>query len=114
MKKVVLISMLVAIIFGPATAFVNYAAWTHVRYRYKPPLSETEMQQLEQGSVAQLKAELAKREVPYTRAQWLRDSIGEPSFWTGLAKMSLVPTLSVFFACICFAGIAIRPRPNVR
>jgi hypothetical protein len=113
-KKAFLISMLVAILFGPATAFVNYVAWTHVRYRYEPPVSETEMQQWEQGSVAHLKAEIAKRQVSYSRAQWLRDSIGELSFWTFLAKMSLVPTLSVFLACICFGGIAMHPRPFVR
>jgi hypothetical protein len=81
--------------------------WTHVTHRYEPPLTETEMQQWEQGSVSQLKAELAKREVPYTRIQWLADSIGHRFFWVNLAKSSVVPALGVFLACM-WAGLLNR------
>jgi hypothetical protein len=97
---IVLMPLLVALTFGPLIALVDYVAQMHVTHRYEPPLSQAEMQQWEEGSVPQLKAELAKREVPYSKAQWLADSIGQRYFWIGLEKMSLVPVLGVFLACI--------------
>ena len=102
-------SLLAALVFGPLTAFVNSFAFARVRYRYEPPISETEMRQWEQGSVAHLNAELAKRYVPYTRGQWLADSIGQRLFWISLAKASLLPTFGVFFACICVRALEHRP-----
>lgn len=95
-----LMQLLVALTFGPLIAFVGYVTQTHVTHRYQPSLSSAELQQLEQGSVPELKAELAKREVPYNKAQWLADSIGYRYFWIGLGKMSFVPILGVFLACI--------------
>jgi hypothetical protein len=100
-KRVFLTSLLVALVFGSLTAFVDSIAWVRVSHRYEPPLSELEMRQWDKGSVTQLRAELEKRQVPYSRAQWLADSIRQRFFWTGLAKRSLVTILGIFFACVC-------------
>lgn len=101
MKRLLLMSLLLALVFGPLIAFVDSVAWLRVTTRYEPPLSQEEMQQWEQGSVSELKARLAHREVPYTKTQWLADSIGHRFFWTNLAKRSVVPSLVVFLACLC-------------
>jgi hypothetical protein len=111
MKRVILTSAFAALFFGSLTAFINSVAWTHVRYRYEPPLSREEMRQWDQGSVAHLQAELAKRQVPYTKSEWLADSIRARFFWFDLAKKSLVPILCMFVACICVGGLISRePR----
>jgi hypothetical protein len=52
-----------------------------------------------------LQAELAKRQVPYTKAEWLADSVHNRFFWSDLAKASIAPILCVFFACICVGGL---------
>lgn len=101
MKRLLLVSLLLALVFGPLIAFADSVASVHPTYRYEPPLSQEEMQQWEQGSVSELKAKLAKREVPYTKTQWLDESIGQRFFWTNLAKRSLLPSLGVFLACLC-------------
>ena len=103
-KRLLLVSLLLALVFGPLIAFVGFMAEVHVTTRYQPPLSQEEMQQWEQGSVSELKSELAKKEVPYTKARWLADSIGHRFFWTNLANRSLPPSLGVFLACFC-AGL---------
>lgn len=108
MKRLLLTSALLALVFGPLIAFVNPLAWTHVTHRYEPPISKEEMQQWEGGSVSELKAQLAKREVPYTRIQWFADSVGHSLFWVNLAKSSLIPVLGVFLACMC-ANLLVRP-----
>lgn len=107
MKRLLLMSLL-ALVFGPLIAFVDSVAWLQVATRYEPPLSQEEMSQWERGSVSELKAELAKREVPYTKKQWLADSVGQRFFWAQLAKRSVVPSLAVFLACLC-ASLFERP-----
>lgn len=104
MQKLALKSLLLALVFGPAIGFFNSLLWTRVTHRYQPPLSGEEMRNWK-GSVAELQAELSKREIPYTRTEFLKDSVGQRFFWVYLAKTSLVPALGVFLACICFSGL---------
>jgi len=108
MKTVFLTALLAAVLFGPLTAFVDYVAWTHVRYRYEPGITDADMRQWRQLSVTQFQAELEKRQVPYTKTQWLADSVRSRFFWADLAKRSLVPGLCVFFACLCAGGVIRR------
>lgn len=108
MKRVLLASLFAAVLFGPLIAFVDSVAWTRVRYRYEPGISQAEMRQWDQLSVAQLEAQIEKRRVPYTKAQWLADSVSSRFFWTDLAKRSLVPDLCVFLACACVGGLVRR------
>jgi hypothetical protein len=112
-KRLLLVSLLLALVFGPLIAFADYVMRVHVATRYQPPLSQDEMQQWERGSVSELKAQLAKREIPYTKAQWLADSVGQRFFWTDLAKRSLVPSLGIFLACL-FTGLFVRPPKSVK
>lgn len=100
-KRHFLTSLLLALVFGPLIAFVDSVARTRVTHRYASLISQAEMEQWERGSVSQFKAELAKREVPYTRTQWLADSVGHTFFWNNLAKSSVIPALGVFLACMC-------------
>ena len=107
MQKLFLKSLLLALVFGPTIAFFNPLLWTRITHRYQPPLSGEEMRNWK-GSVAELQAELSKREVPYTRMEFLKDSMGHGLFWMNLAKSSLVPALGVFLACICFSALERR------
>jgi hypothetical protein len=108
MRRIFLTPLFLAVVFGPLTAFVSTVAWTRVEYRYEPGISQEEMRKWDQGKVAQLQAELAKRRVPYTRAQYLADSLGQRYFWKGLAKSSLIPTAGVFLACVCVGALERR------
>ena len=107
-KRIFLTSLVVALILGPLTGFLSFVTSTHVRYRYEPGISEAEMQQWDQGSVGHLKAELHKREVPYTKAQWLADSVGQSYFWMYVAKTSLLPTISLLIGCMCVGWVEWR------
>jgi hypothetical protein len=64
-QKLLLKSLLLALVFGPGIAFSNSLLWTRVTHRYEPPLSGEEMRNWK-GSVSELQAKLSKREVPYT------------------------------------------------
>jgi hypothetical protein len=108
-QKLLLKSLLLALVFGPAIAFSNSLLWTRVTHRYEPPLSGEEMRNWK-GSVSELQAELSKREVPYTRTEFLKDSLGQRFFWIYLAKSSLAPALGVFLSCICFSVLDRRTR----
>ena len=101
MKKMLFKSLVLALLFGPTISFFNALMWTRVTHRYQPPVSGEELRNWK-GSVAELQAELSKREVPYTRTDFLRDNVGQRFFWIYLAKSSLVPVIGVFFACVCF------------
>jgi hypothetical protein len=108
MKTVLLRSLFVALLIGPLTTFVDVVTRTHHTHRYEPPVSEAELQQLSEGSVAHFRAELEKRQVPFTCRQWLEESVGQHYFWNSLAKSSLVPTVGVFLACVCVGGLERR------
>ena len=107
MKKTLLKSLVLALVFGPTISFFNALMWTRVTHRYQPPVSGEELRSWK-GSVAELQAELSKREVPYTRTDFLRDNVGQRFFWIYLAKSSLIPVLGVFFACVCFGFLQSR------
>jgi hypothetical protein len=86
----------------------------HRGAKYEPPISEAEWRQLSELPAAKLGPILEGRQVRLTRIQWLCDSIGYSYFWKSQAKNSLVPTLGVFFACICVGGLERRrARSNV-
>jgi hypothetical protein len=108
LKRVFLVSLLLALIIGPFAALTDTILWLRGAHKYNPPITETEWQKLLQLPAAKLGLALAGREVRLTRMQWLRDSIGYPYFWKGLAKNNLVPTVAVFFACICIGRLESR------
>jgi hypothetical protein len=108
LKRVFLVSLLLALILGPLTALTDTILWMHGAHKYEPPITEAEWKKLLQLPATTLGPTLAKREVKLTRMQWLRESIGYSYFWKGLAKNSLVPTVGVFLACICIGSLESR------
>jgi hypothetical protein len=108
LKRVFLISLLLALIVGPLTALTETILWMHGAHKYNPPITEAEWQKLLQLPAAKLGFALAGREVRLTRMQWLRESVGYSYFWKGLVKSSLVPTVGVFCACICIGHLENR------
>jgi hypothetical protein len=100
MKTLLLRSLLAALLFAPLVSFANSIIWTRVRFRYDPPLTEAEYHQIENRTGKEIEAELKKREVRYTKSQWLSDSVREPYLWTDLAKASIVPAPAIFLACL--------------
>ena len=105
LKRVFLVSVLLALIVGPLIALSNSVLWLRGAHKYDPPITEAEWRQLGELPAARMGLALARREVRLTRMQWLRDAVGHSYFWQSLAKSSVVPTLGVFFSCICFGGL---------
>lgn len=108
MKALLLRSLLAALLFAPLISFANSVIWSRVRYRYDPPISDAEFHEFDSRTVAETEAELKRREVRYTKSQWLSESVREPYFWTDLAKTSIVPAPAIFLACICVGGLERR------
>ena len=111
MKRLLLRSLIIAIILGPLLAFVISAASFRHATKYDPPISEEEMKQMDNMPVKEFKTALRAREVKLTYAQWLAESIGTPYFWNSLGRGSLVPTTGIFLACTC---MGILERRNAR
>jgi hypothetical protein len=110
LKRVFLVSVLLALIVGPLIALSNSVLWLRDAHKYAPPITEAEWRQLGELPAARMALALADREVRLTRMQWLWDSVGHLYFWKSLAKSSVVPTLGVFFSCICLGGLEGRRR----
>jgi hypothetical protein len=107
MKTIILRSLATAILVGFCISLATTVIGTRVTHRYEPGLSPAEMQHISELTGAQAKAFLAGREIPYSKREWLRDSLGEWYFWRYLAQRGLVPATGVFLACL-FVGARAR------
>lgn len=99
MKTLILRSLIIAILIGPALTLLNSVLWTHVHSKYDPPISQSEIQQWKKLTAGEMELKFIQREVPFSKVQWLSESIHYSYFWRDLAKTSCIPTAGVFFAC---------------
>jgi len=99
-KTLFLRSLLAAVLIGPAIGFVSEFISVRKAARYEPPISETEIHQMEHMTVSEMKASMAKRRIVMSRWEWLRDSVPYSYFWKDLARRAVVPSSGVFLACM--------------
>jgi hypothetical protein len=114
MKRLFLRSLIIAIILGPLCAFVISAITYHHARKYDPPFTQDEEKRMDNMTVKEFHTLLSTREVkfiPY--AQWVAESIGTSHFWKFLGKFSLVPSASIFLACICMGILERRKAREV-
>jgi hypothetical protein len=95
-------TILIAILTGPLVAFLNTVILSHVNHRYEPPLTQDEMKQWEKLPVTEMKMKLLQREVPFSKLEWLSVSVRYGYFWKQLGVASIIPTMGIFLACLCF------------
>lgn len=100
MKTLFLRSLLAAVLIGPIIGFVSEFASVHKALRYDPPIKEAEFHQMENMTVSEMKADMAKRRIIMSRWEWLRDSAPYLYFWKDLAHRAVVPSSGVFLACM--------------
>ena len=100
MKQFLLKAIVIAILFGSVTGFLDSFIWIGNSHKFDPPLSTIEAQQLARLPVAEMQVELRQREVQLTRMGWLADAIRYPYFWKGVAQKSVIPTFAIFLACV--------------
>jgi hypothetical protein len=99
MKALLLRSLLIAVLIGPAIDLVRTVVSFRGGTKYDPPLSEAEFHQMGNMTVNEMEASLAKRRIKMTRWEWLRDSVPYSYFWKQVAHDAIVPSCGVFFAC---------------
>lgn len=99
MKALLLRSLLVAVLVGPATTLVSTFTLFHRATKYDPPISEAEFRQMGNMTVNEMDAALAKRRIKMTRWDWLRDSVQYSYFWKQVARDAIVPSSGVLLAC---------------
>lgn len=99
MKALLLRSLLVAVLVGPAINFVSTFTLFHRATKYYPPISEAEFHQMGNMTVYEMDAALAKRAIKMTRWDWLKDSVQHSYFWKQVARNAMVPSCGVFLAC---------------
>jgi len=99
-KALLLRSLLVAVLVGPAINLVSTFTLFHGATKYDPPVSEAEFHQMGNMTVNEMEAKLATRRIRMTRWDWLRDSVQYSYFWKQVASDAMVPTCSVFLACV--------------
>jgi hypothetical protein len=100
MRSLLLRSLLVALLIGPLVTFVSTVVSVRTTVKYELGLSEDEVKSYDNRTVSDLKAFLKSRAVKFTRYQWLRESIGYPYFWKGIARSSLGPCIGIFLGCL--------------
>ena len=110
MRSLFLSSLLVALLIGPLVTFVSTVASVRTTVKYEPGLSEAEMKSYDNRTVSDLDAFLKSRQVKFTRYQWLRESVGYPYFWKGIALRSLGPCIGIFLGCIVVGRLERRYR----
>jgi len=114
MKLLLLRAAIIAIILGPLTAFGATVISLDRLTRYEPPIGPDEIQQMKKLPVEKAEALLAAREIKFTRMQWLAEVIGTSYFWKDQAQKGLVPSISIFVACIWMGVLTGRaPRGAV-
>jgi hypothetical protein len=100
MRSLLLRSLLIAVLVGPALTFVLTVASMRRAVKYEPGISEDEIKSYHNRPVSELQALLKSREVKLTRYQWLRESIGYAYFWEGIALTSIRPCIGIFIGCV--------------
>ncbi len=100
MKKLLFRSLVIALLIGSCTGFVDFVASVHVSARYDPPITEDEGRKLRDLPIAKAEEVLSARKKPFTRMQWLEDSIRYSYFWKAVARHSVIPTVGIFVACV--------------
>ncbi len=99
MKALLLRSLLVAVLLGPAINLLSAFTSFHGGIKFDPPVSEAERHQMGNMTVNEVEAALAKRRTKMTRWDWLRDSVQYSYFWKQVARDAIVPGCGVFLAC---------------
>jgi hypothetical protein len=100
MRRLLLRSLLVALLIGPVVAFVSAVASVRTPVEYEPGVSQAEIKSYDSRTVSELEAFLKSRQVKLTRYQWLRESIGYSYFWKGIARSSVGPFVGIFLGSI--------------
>ncbi len=99
MKALLLRSLLVAVLAGPAIALVSKVASLQGGIKYDPPLSQAEFRQMGNMTVNEMESALAKRRIKMTRWDWVRDSVYYSYFWKQVGLDAIMPSSGVFLAC---------------
>jgi hypothetical protein len=99
MKALLLRSLLVAVLVGPAINLVSTFTLFRRATKYDPPISEAEFHQMGNMTVSEMDAAMAKRRIKLTRWDWLKDSVQYSYFWKQVARDAIVPSCGVFLAC---------------
>ena len=99
MKALLLRSLLVAVLVGPAIDLMSTFTLFHRATKYDPPISEAEFHQMGNMTVNEMDAALAKRRIKMTWWDWLRESVTYSYFWKQVARDAIVPSCGVFLAC---------------
>jgi hypothetical protein len=99
-KALLLRSLLVAVLVGPAINLVSTFTLLHRATKYDPPISEAEFHQMGNMTLNEMDTALAKRRIKVTRWDWLKDSVQYSYFWKQVARDAIVPGCGVFLACI--------------
>ena len=100
MKTLFLRSLLATVLIGPAIGFLSEFVLVHKAARYDPPIDQAEFHQMDNMTVSEMKAAMAKRRIMMSRWEWLRDSAPYSYFWKDLAHRAVVPSSGVFLACM--------------
>ncbi len=100
MKALLLRSLLVAVLVGPAIDLIGTVVRLKGGMKYDPPINEAEFHQMGNMTVNEMEAALAKRRIKMTRWDWVRDSVPYSYFWKQVAHDAIVPSSGVFLACI--------------
>lgn len=79
---------------------------------YNPPISETEMRQMDNLPFERVKSLLAGRMVRLTPMQALRKELVLPSFWKRVAKGSFLLFAAIFGGCIYMGVLEDQSRRN--
>jgi hypothetical protein len=108
MRRLLLRSLLIAVLVGPAVTFVLTVASMRRAVKYEPGISEDEIKSYHNLPVSELQALLKSREVKLTRYQWLRESIGYAYFWEGIALTSIRPCIGIFIGCVIIGTLERR------
>jgi hypothetical protein len=111
-KSLLVRSLLVALLIGPAINLVSTIALLHRATRYDPPITEAEFHQMGNMTVNEMDAALAKRRIKMTRWDWLRESIPYSYFWKQVAHDAIVPTCGVFVACTWVGSMGKKRTPK--
>lgn len=112
MKKLLVRSLVVALLMGSLAGFADYVASVHGVSKYDPPISEEEGRQLRDLPIAKAEAALAARRRTLTRRQWVMESVGYSYFWRGVAKDSIAPAIGIFVGCLVVGGLQLRHKDS--
>lgn len=112
MKGLLLRSLIIAILVGPAIDIATTLATFSGGARYSPPISEDERHRMGSMTLNEVDAILAKREIKMTRWDWLRESVPYWYFWKEVARDALIPSFGIFVACVWVGSMERRQLPR--